>query len=177
MERRQFIKASVVSGIAIMGIGSGTFYSIESVDKAELTIAVALTKLEALSKQKIQHNGEWNAYKIFTHCAQSVEFSMSAFPQHKSSLFKSTLGHLAFSAFESKGKMTHSLNEVIPGAPAITANLDPIIAINRLKQSLIDFDNYTNKLAPHFAYGELTKREYEIAHVMHLNNHLQEIIS
>lgn len=30
-------------------------------------------------------------------------------------------------------------------------------------------------LAPHFAYGPLTKQQYEMAHVMHFNNHLKEI--
>ena len=56
-------------------------------------------------------------------------------------------------------------------------NVESIIALNRLKKSLIDFDSYQGKLAPHFAYGELTKDEYEAAHVMHLYNHLQEIIT
>ena len=102
---------------------------------------------------------------------------MSQFPEHKSSFFKSTVGKLAFSIFSSKGKMTHGLNEPIPSAPILTKSLDSIIALNRLKKSLIEFDSYQGILAPHFAYGELTKDEYEKAHLMHLYNHLQEIKS
>jgi hypothetical protein len=71
--------------------------------------------------------------------------------------------------------MTHVLNEPIPGAPLLNTNVDVITALNRLKKSLIDFDNYQGSLAPHFAYGKLTKDQYEAAHVMHLYNHLQEI--
>ncbi len=175
LERRQFLKSSVVTGIAITGIGSAAFYSIDEIDKNTLTVSAAIKTLNNLPIQTLESSGQWSVYQIFSHCAQSIEFSMSAFPQHKSRLFKRTLGHFAFRAFESKGQMTHSLNEPIPGAPVITESFDPIMALNRLIQSLIDFDNYHQDLAPHFAYGELTKREYEIAHVMHLNNHLQEI--
>ncbi|MFT6701096.1 MAG: hypothetical protein ACJAUM_000956, partial [Pseudomonadales bacterium] len=29
---------------------------------------------------------------------------------------------------------------------------------------------------PHFAYGELTKSQYELAHAMHFVNHLKELV-
>lgn len=177
MKRRQFVKASLASGLAIVGTGAGTFLLIEENSKDNLTIKFALKKLDELSNESLLKLGEWDPYQIFTHCAQSVEFSMSQFPEHKSNIFKSTVGKLAFSIFSSKGKMTHRLNEPIPSAPILTTSLDSIIALNRLKKSLIKFDNYQGTLAPHFAYGELTKNEYEKAHLMHLYNHLQEIKS
>ncbi|PKG80641.1 twin-arginine translocation pathway signal [Colwellia sp. 75C3] len=177
MKRRQFIKASLASGAAFIGIGVGTFQFIEEGSKDSLTIEFALNKLNALSNESIQNLGEWNPHQIFTHCAQSIEFSMSQFPEHKSSFFKSTVGKLAFSIFSSKGSMTHGLHDPIPSAPTLTKSLDSIIALNRLIKSLIEFDNYQGTLAPHFAYGELTKNEYEKAHLMHLYNHLQEIKS
>lgn len=175
MERRQFIKTSLVSGVAIISIGAGSFMLIEETSKDDLTIKAALKKLDALLNDNVISVGEWEPAQIFTHCAQSVEYSMSKFPEHKSKFFKRTIGKLAFSAFSSKGKMTHGLNEPIPGAPELTQKSNTVMALNRLKKSLIDFDRYQEKLAPHFAYGELTKSEYEIAHVIHLYNHLQEI--
>jgi hypothetical protein len=175
MERRQFIKASLASGTAIIGIGAGTFLFIDENTKEPLTIAFALKILDSLFNENITNLGEWDPSQIFTHCAQSVEYSMSIFPKHKSTMFKQTLGKLAFSVFSSKKKMTHALNEPIPGAPILKKNVDVLTALNRLKKSLTDFDNYQGTLAPHFAYGELTKDEYEAAHVMHLYNHLQEI--
>ncbi len=177
MKRRQFIKASIVSGGAIVGLGGGAFLLTDEMNKEELTINFALKKLKALSPSNLINSGQWNAYQIFTHCAQSVEYSMSQFPLHKSSLFKNTIGKLAFSIFSSKGKMTHGLSEPIPGAPSLTSSKDVVIALTRLKKSLIDFDKYLGPIAPHFAYGELTKKEFEIAHVIHLYNHLQEITS
>jgi hypothetical protein len=177
MKRRQFIKSSLASGVVIIGAGAGTFLLVEEVSQDNLTIDFALKKLDELSNEKLLSLGEWDPYQIFTHCAQSVEFSMSQFPEHKSSFFKNTIGTLAFSIFSSKGMMTHGLNEPIPSAPKLTKNLDSMIAINRLKKSLIEFNHYQGTLAPHFAYGELTKDEYEKAHLMHLYNHLQQIKS
>ncbi|MBA6357938.1 MULTISPECIES: DUF1569 domain-containing protein [unclassified Colwellia] len=175
MKRRQFVKASLVGGGVILGVGAGAFTLIKEGNKNSLTVEMALKKLDDLSDESLIHQGEWNPYQIFSHCAQSVEFSMSEFPEHKSNLFKSTVGQLAFSIFASKGKMTHNLGEPIPSAPIIIKHLDSTHALIRLKQSLLNFSRYQGILAPHFAYGELSKAEYEIAHVMHLYNHLQEI--
>ena len=177
MKRRQFIKASMVSGGAIIGLGGGAFLLMDETNRDELTIDFALKKLEALSPTNLINLGQWNSSQIFTHCAQSVEYSMSQFPLHHSSVFKNTIGKLAFSIFSSKGKMTHGLSEPIPGAPSLASHTDVALAITRLKKSLIDFDNYLGPIAPHFAYGELTKKEFEMAHVIHLYNHLQQITS
>ncbi|PKI17991.1 DUF1569 domain-containing protein [Colwellia sp. 12G3] len=177
MKRRQFIKTSIAIGATSLVGSGGIFLLVDDANKDELNIVSALKKLDVLSDNELVNTGPWELYKIFTHCAQSVEYSMSKFPEHKSSLFKSTIGKLAFSVFSSKGKMTHGLSEPIPGSPSIDSSLDTTAALNNLKKSLIDFKNYKGKLAPHFAYGELTKSEYEIAHVMHFYNHLQEVKS
>lgn len=175
MKRRQFIKASVVIGGTVAATGTGALLWLDGVDKTHLTIESALNKLDILANQKIVSQGSWDLYQIFAHCAQSVEYSMTAFPEHNSSLFKRTAGKGALSLFSAAGQMSHGLSEPIPGAPAIHTNSDTAIALDRLKRSLIEFNSYQHKLAPHFAYGELTKSEYEVAHVLHLYNHLQEI--
>ncbi|MFK8012066.1 MAG: DUF1569 domain-containing protein [Marinicellaceae bacterium] len=174
MNRRKFIKATVGSGIAIGFVGSAVWFSIDEYTKP-LTIDAGLNLIKSISSQSISHVGEWNPTQIFNHCAQSVEYSMIGFPEHKSDLFKNTVGQLAFSAFSAKGKMTHGLNEVIPGAPELTADNNIALALSRLKKSMLAFKHYDGELAPHFAYGELSKDEYEAAHVMHLLNHLNEI--
>ncbi len=175
MNRRKFMKAAMVTSVGIAGLGGGALLLIEETNKDELTIDFALKKLAALANENLISIGTWSPQQIFMHCAQSVEFSMSAFPVHKSSFFKETVGQLAINVFSSKGKMTHNLSEPIPGAPALTSNTDSKVALNRLKKSLIAFDKHQEPLAPHFAYGELTKKEYELAHLMHFYNHLQEI--
>ncbi|MBL4797438.1 MAG: DUF1569 domain-containing protein [Oleispira sp.] len=172
MERRQFVKASAVAGLGLLG-GVSVWLNIGP-DKESLTIAVVLRKLEALTDKPISHSGNWDPAKVFVHCAQSIEYSMTGYPEHKSDVFKNTVGSLAFSAFAVKGAMTHGLDQPIPGAPAINSDQNLPLALAQLKQSLVDFSQYKGELKPHFAYGELTKAEYEAAHVMHVYNHLQE---
>jgi len=177
MKRRQLIKASITGGLTLGLLGGGAVWlSIDS-NKGALTIEASLTILKSLSNKPVSNLGKWNAYQVFTHCAQSVEYSMSGYPEHKSNLFKNTVGQLAFSIFSAKGKMTHKLSEPIPGAPALALEKDIKLALHRLEKALLAFKLYDGNLSPHFAYGELSKKEYEIAHVLHLYNHLQEIKS
>ncbi len=172
MNRRNFILGSIATGAVV---GSGALWLTIEKNDEPLEIDFALTKLEKLISQNPETTGTWNLYQVFIHCAQSVEYSMTGYPEHKSDLFKKTAGKTAFSLFSAKGKMIHSLDEVIPGAPAFSNHEDIDIALKRFTQSLLDFKEYQGELAPHFAYGQLSKIEYEAAHVMHFNNHLQEI--
>lgn len=172
MNRRIFILGSIASGIFIGG--GATWLAIDQ-HQGPLDIDFALSKLNKLMKQNPRTTGDWNLYQVFTHCAQSVEYSMLGYPVHKSDVFKNTVGKTAFSLFSSKRKMTHALDEAIPGAPDLSNEGNIAVAFDRFKQSLIDFKEYEGALAPHFAYGPLTKQQYEMAHVMHFNNHLQEV--
>jgi len=177
MKRRQFLKTSIIAGGAIAGVGGGALLLVDEPNREDLNISSALKKLDYLSTKQLVHTGQWQLHKIFLHCAQSIEYSMTGFPVHKSSLFKGTVGALAFSIFSARGEMTHGLNEAIPGADPLSINLDTMAALDYLKTSLTNFANYKGSLAPHFAYGELSKHEYEVAHVMHLYNHLIEVNS
>jgi len=185
MQRRQFLKHSLVTTGAIaggiVGVGSTTFLLIDDINPNEITITAALTKLARLSTKELASSGKWDLVQIFTHCAQSIDYSISGYPEHKSAWFKNTAGKVAFSLFSAKGQMTHSLDEPIPGAPIIpfeNNSADKVNqAIEQLTQSLLSFDHFDGTLAPHFAYGELSKRDYEIAHVMHVYNHLNEVVS
>lgn len=172
MNRRQFVLGSIASGVFIGG--GATWLGIEQ-NQGPLDIDFALSNLNKLMKQNPKTTGEWNLYQVLTHCAQSVEYSILGYPEHKSDIFKNTVGKTAFSLFSSKRKMTHALDEAIPGAPKFSNEENVTYAFERFKKSLIDFKQYDGVLAPHFAYGQLTKQQYEMAHVMHFNNHLQEI--
>ncbi|WP_418357023.1 DUF1569 domain-containing protein [Shewanella basaltis] len=176
MQRRQFLKIGLASSVIGLSSASAVWLA-QGNDPKSLTLDTLFSRLhmfanlpaEALANLSI---GQWNAAQIFTHCAQSVEFSMSGYPQHKSAVFKQTIGTLAFSAFAIKGAMTHNLTEAIPAAPVLEPNADAHQALARLVTSLTDFSQYQGQLAPHFAYGELTKQEYELAHILHFYNHL-----
>ena len=173
MNRRAFITLCAVS-TGTVATSALVWRSITPNTKP-LTINSTLALLDSMSHSHVVTTGTWSLYQLLVHCAQSVEYSMSGFPEHKSSFFKYTAGKLAFSAFSAKGKMTHPLDEKIPGAPTIIDAKDLSGAFARFKQSLVNFQAYDGQLKPHFAYGKLNKSQYEQAHVMHFNNHLQEI--
>lgn len=172
MNRRQFVKLSAStlllasSSVAL----SDEVYKIQKVEP--LTIKQALMMLDSLESSSVSSEGAWNLFQVYTHLAQSVEFSMTGFPEHKSWLFKNTVGSVAFLAFSAKGSMSHGLDEVIPGAPELVREGDAKLALSRLRESLQAFERFEGVLQPHFAYGDLSKADYEQAHVMHLNNHL-----
>lgn len=176
MNRRQLIQISVSGGLLI-ALGGGYKWLHDGQRVEDLTIAAARIKLHALAGKNIVSSGQWSPCQIFAHAAQSVEYSMSGYPQHKSSFFKNTVGYAVFSVFSSSGRMTHGLSEAIPGAPSLADESSTQIALARLQKAMDDFQQYQGELQPHFAYGRLTKEQYEVAHVIHLNNHLEEIAS
>ncbi len=176
MNRRNFIKLTAVGGlVVIVSAGVITWVAIEPSDEP-LTSASVLEMIDNLAKQEITSKSGWGPYKVFVHCAQSVDYSIDGYPSHKSAFFKNTAGKLAFSLFTKKRKMSHNLTEAIPGAPSIEEAGNINESLTLLKNSLNRFEQFNGDLKPHFAYGELTKSQYELAHAMHFVNHLKELV-
>ncbi len=178
MERRRFIQVAAIGSASLATAAIGGLVWIGSGPPPQvLTIEAALRRIDELSKRSMTSSGRWNAFQVFSHCAQTVEFSMAGYPAPKSAAFQSTVGKLAFAAFSSQRKMKHSLAEPIAGAPALAAVGDPNVALGRLRQAFITFQQFQGVLAPHFAYGALSKDDYALAHLLHFSNHLEEIQS
>jgi Protein of unknown function (DUF1569) len=131
-----------------------------------------LTQLEAA--KKLDSSSTWNWAQTLDHCSQSIEYSMSGFPQPKPAIFQRTVGSAAFGYFAWRGHMTHDLAEPIPGAPSLSPDSAPEVALARLRASIAGFQQWPKTLKPHFAYGELDKKRYELAHAMHLASHLSQ---
>lgn len=163
----------LISG-AFLGVAGGGYYWLNAPrDQSHLSLDLMLDKIETLSKSSFETQGSWDASRTFHHLAQSVEFSMQGFPKQKSPIFQKTVGKLAYKVFNARGAMKHGLDEVIPGE-TVTADGQIQTALVRLKNSLLEFKGYEADMKPHFAYGQLDKADYAIAHVLHINNHLEE---
>lgn len=173
MHRRQFIKYFVVGG-SMASMGGGYLWLNADRDQSDLRLSTFLPELQQLSAGVFEKSGDWNPFQVFSHCAQSVEYSMTGFPQRKSALFQQTAGRLAFSVFSARGAMSHDLAEPIPGAPVLDTVGEAFLALNRLTTALRKFEAFDQPLQPHFAFGTLSKSDYELAHVLHIKNHLQE---
>lgn len=139
------------------------------------SLAAAEEELSRLATAKeLGSSAIWTWAQTLEHCAQSIEYSMSGFPESKSRLFQDTVGSAALAVFSWRGRMTHDLAEPIPGAPSLAVGSAPEVALARLLASIASFRNWPKPLQPHFAYGALDKKEYERAHAMHLANHLSQ---
>ncbi len=119
--------------------------------------------------------GSWSWAKVLSHCAQSVEYSLTGYPEQRV-LLQRTVGPAVFSTFAEQGYMKHDLASPIPGAPELPQS-DVGSAYARLVGALGAFQAHRGPLAPHFAYGPLSAAEYDLAHAMHLANHLGETIN
>jgi hypothetical protein len=119
----------------------------------------------------------WPLARVLEHAAQSVEGSLAGYPQLDSTVFRSSIGPLAFRAFARRGRLAHDTTEPIPGAPALVAT-DPAAAARRLAAALQRFEATPADFPfpPHFAFGALDKDDYRRAHLMHLADHAREIV-
>lgn len=168
MNRRRFLIASgLVAATAVTGIAW------RRATTPAPGVAVIIAELQALRARTITTLSGWSAYTVFSHLAQSIELSMTGYPDLKSPVFRHTAGPTAFFAFTTAGAMRHPLTEPIPGAPAIAASGDTQAALERLLVALDTFAAHEGGLAPHFAYGQLSKDEYAQAHTMHIRDHLR----
>jgi hypothetical protein len=121
--------------------------------------------------------GDWPLASVLDHLAQSAEMSMDGYPQPRSVLFQRTAGRLAFSLFKLRGRMRHSLSAPIPGAPPLLGEDALAPATMRLRVAIARFEQHQGPLQPHFAYGPLDKADYTQAHLLHIADHQQEIVT
>lgn len=140
-------------------------------------LADCLAWLDRIEHAKcVNATGAWPLAAVLDHLAQSIEMSIDGYPQQRSMLFQQTAGRAAFSVFRMRGRMSHGLDQPIPGAPALTAGEHWADASRRLRASIERFEAHSGALAPHFAYGALSKADYALAHAMHIANHQDEIV-
>jgi hypothetical protein len=171
MNRRAFLLAGATTVIG--ATVAGNWWADQQV--ASFATAPMLARLQQFQGQVLRSSGQWSPFQIFSHLAQSIEFSLTGYPATKPVWFQHSVGRAAFGVFSVAGAMHHSLSEPIPGAPALTDGTEADAALRRLVLALQTFEQHEGSLAPHFAYGELNKAQYRAAHLMHIDNHLSEL--
>jgi hypothetical protein len=168
MIRRDFLITSTLA--ATTGISMADVPKVQNLNDA-------LQWLDKLDKAaKVSVTGKWPVVAVLEHLSQSIEMSLDGFPQPKSALFQNTLGATAFAVFKWRGKMSHGLDEPIPGAAALTPQGDWHPAAQRLRAAINRFNGHAGALKPHFAYGALSKADFALAHAFHIANHQDEFV-
>jgi Protein of unknown function (DUF1569) len=133
-----------------------------------------LDKIEKAASAKT--TGAWPMVAVLEHLSQSIEMSLNGFPESKSALFQNTVGAAAFGVFKWRGRMSHTLSDPIPGAQPLSLQGDWKLAAARLRTAVQGFQAHTGALKPHFAYGNLSKTDFALAHSFHIANHQDEIV-
>jgi hypothetical protein len=169
MNRRQFLQLTLAAPAAAI-IGSKVVAMARHYPLEQLVLT-----LKRLPATQLSSSGSWSVSEIFQHLAQSVRYSRFGYPQANSALFQHTAGSLAFNVFAAAGTMQHPLDEAIPGAPALVQAVPADVALAELVHELELFISWQGDLAPHFAYGRLSKQQYYSAHYLHIQNHLEQI--
>src|SRR5262245_5520746 len=132
----------------------------------------ALRALERSGSPRLE--GGWSVSQMLVHCAQSIDYSLKGYPTARSVLVRKIFGPLVLRKFISQGAMSHDLDAAIPGAPALPdGSLQEGIA--RLREAMGRFQSHQGEVAPHFAYGKVTREQYEAVHAMHVANHLSAV--
>lgn len=135
----------------------------------------AKTILNELKEKEHLHGTNWNPYKIFAHCAKTIDYSMKGYPKMKPVIIRASIGKIAFSKFMNQGYMQHNLTADVPGSPEIHDNDNATEGIDMLLKAIDTFQHYGEKLKPHLLFGNLQKEEYDKYFAMHIADHLSEL--
>jgi hypothetical protein len=172
ISRKQFV--FLFTGIIISSLSKCKDNETDMKNSLQLdSLDSTLKLLETLgNKPNFKSTGLWDANSVFHHCAQSIEYSITGYPENKSILFQKTIGKVVLTVFLSRGFMKHNLADPIPGAPPLPdASIDYSVGLERLKNAIKSFTNHTGEFAPHFVYGPVNKSDYDKIHAMHVANH------
>lgn len=134
-----------------------------------------LKELAILEQSEPVATTNWSVYKILQHCAQTIDYSMSGYPQYKPKWFRATIGKLVISKFLKQGFMKHNLSAPVPGSPLLTKEGTTAEGITLLRNTIERFRNFSGELKPHLIFGKLTKEQYDRYFAMHVADHLSEV--
>lgn len=170
MNRRTFL-------LGLAGSSLGLVAGVKGVALArDYALEPWLDILHGLTPEQMKSQGVWTVSEIFQHCAQSIRYSRTGYPEAGSVLFQRTAGAVAMNLFAAAGRMTHPLDEPIPGASVLRKDIAVADALQELIREITHFIDWHEPLAPHFAYGVLSKAQYTAAHSLHLQNHWLELV-
>lgn len=124
---------------------------------------------------KIDTAGQWGLPVTLDHCAESLEFALTGYPEMKPEWFRMTVGPIAKHVFLMQGKMSHNTLDPIPGDENMPHSPSEKEAFERLFQAIANFKTWNREVAEHFAYGKLDRDEAEKLQAFHIADHLSKM--
>jgi len=124
----------------------------------------------------IDTTGQWDLPVMLDHCAESLEFTLTGYPEMKPEWFRMTVGPIAKHVFLMQGKMSHNTLDPIPGDAEMPHTKTEKEAFKRLFEAIAGFKTWNREVAEHFAYGKLDRLEAEKLQAFHIADHLSKIV-
>ncbi|WP_244187751.1 DUF1569 domain-containing protein [Streptomyces regalis] len=90
----------------------------------------------------------WNLSQTLQHCAQTVRYSVTGYPDLKPALFRATAGALVKRVFLRRGAMKHPLGAEIDGAPPLDPGLPLTEAAAGFADAVALFTGHMGEHAP-----------------------------
>jgi len=90
---------------------------------------------------------------------------------------RAVIGPRVLKKFLRQGFMTHDLHAPILGAPEISAATTPAEGVAGIRAAVTAFRAHPGPFAPHFAYGPVSKADYEVVQSMHIADHLSSFLT
>ncbi|MBL9037816.1 MAG: DUF1569 domain-containing protein [Archangium sp.] len=109
------------------------------------------------------------------HCAQSIDFARTGYPKPRAWLVRAVIGPMVLKKFLRQGAMSHDVAAPIPGASELGKTLTVAEGRARLEAAIAAFRAHTGTFAPHFAYGPVSRDDYERVQAMHVGDHLRAL--
>ncbi|MFD1174813.1 DUF1569 domain-containing protein [Paenibacillus puldeungensis] len=139
------------------------------------SLADVKKELLGMDDRDVIKTTQWPLYEILAHCAQTIEYSMTGYPQMKPKIVRNTIGRMVIKKFLKQGYMKHNLTAHVPGAAKIEKQGTVREGNALLLKAINDFEEYKGPLAPHLIFGELSKEEYDRYFTMHIADHFSEL--
>ena len=176
MSRKTFLRLSVGTAAAVaFGPLAGCSNNGRKLKFTTINDALVETALIEENLETVVMQQPWSLYKVLMHMAQSMEYSMTGYPQMESSAMMAAARLVFFNVFKPQGYMSHDLGAPVPGAPDIEDDGPLEDALLRYRNACSDFQNFTGALMPHFSYGELDYDNWELAHAFHAADHYSSL--
>lgn len=171
------VVAVVLSGAAISSIDGCSKGDTMKRDLKLVKLDDALGELAKIEKAGpgIKISGTWSLGKILVHCAQSIEYSITGYPDNKPAFIRKTIGKIILNKFMGQGYMSHGTNEPVAGAPEISNTVSDKEGFARLRKAIADFQNFKGETKIHLMFDAMSKEEYDKYHSMHIANHLSMV--
>ncbi|MCB1142700.1 MAG: DUF1569 domain-containing protein [Leptospiraceae bacterium] len=121
----------------------------------------------------LESTGVWSAFQIIQHITENIHYSMHGFPSLKNVLFRKTIGRLFFNHMMKNKEMKPGLPN--PGSPKKREEGSIVPAIQRLKWTIKEFQEFSGEMALHPVFDILSKQDWEKLHWIHFSLHLSFI--